>query len=67
MSQAYQIHKQDVYYPQFTLSKIKYVNNNPVEGGLVSRPEHYFYSSAMDYSGQKGPVKVSILALHNLY
>ncbi len=34
--------------------KIKYVHQNPVEAGLVFRPEDYKYSSAIDYSGEKG-------------
>jgi len=34
--------------------KINYIHNNPVEEGLVYRPEDYVYSSAKDYSGQKG-------------
>lgn len=36
--------------------KISYVHNNPVEAGLVYRPEDYIYSSAMDYAGCKGLV-----------
>ena len=34
--------------------KIRYVHNNPVEAGLVFRPEYYPYSSAVDYLGEKG-------------
>ncbi len=34
--------------------KINYIHNNPVEEGLVFRPEDYLYSSARDYSGKKG-------------
>ena len=34
--------------------KIRYIHNNPVEEGLVFRPEDYVYSSARDYSGEKG-------------
>ena len=36
--------------------KIDYVHNNPVEEGLVYNAEDYVYSSAIDYSGQKGPI-----------
>jgi REP element-mobilizing transposase RayT len=36
--------------------KIDYVHNNPVEEGLVYKSEDYVYSSAIDYSGQKGLV-----------
>ena len=34
--------------------KTRYIHNNPVEEGLVYRPEDYVYSSARDYSGEKG-------------
>ena len=34
--------------------KIRYIHNNPVVGGLVNHPEDYEYSSAVDYSGEKG-------------
>jgi REP element-mobilizing transposase RayT len=36
--------------------KINYIHNNPVEEGLVYRPEDYVYSSAIDYAGEKGLV-----------
>ncbi len=44
-----------------TMQKVDYVHNNPVVSGWVLEPEHYAYSSAMDYAGGKGLVKVSIL------
>lgn len=34
--------------------KIDYIHNNPVEAGLVFKPEDYVYSSAIDYAGEKG-------------
>ena len=34
--------------------KIAYIHNNPVEAGLVFRPEVYVYSSAVDYAGERG-------------
>ncbi|MBU2558595.1 MAG: transposase [Bacteroidetes bacterium] len=34
--------------------KLNYIHYNPVEEGLVFRPEDYVYSSAKDYSGEKG-------------
>jgi hypothetical protein len=57
----YNNHAEEVYSPKFTLTKIKYFHNNPVEAGLVSRPEDYFYSSARDYAGMNGPIKVSVI------
>ena len=63
----YNNHPEEVYSPKFTLTKIKYIHNNPVEAGLVNRPEQYCFSSAVDYAGKKGPVEVSIINLHNLF
>lgn len=37
--------------------KIDYIHQNPVVEGLVFRPEDYKFSSAIDYSGQKGILK----------
>ena len=34
--------------------KIDYIHNNPVEEGIVFRPEDYKYSGASDYAGEKG-------------
>jgi REP element-mobilizing transposase RayT len=33
--------------------KIDYVHSNPVEEGLVCKPEDYVYSSSIDYARQK--------------
>jgi len=59
-------HAEEVYSPKFTLSKIKYIHNNPVEEGFVARPEEYLYSSARDYAGLSSPVKISLIELHSL-
>ncbi|WP_136466038.1 REP-associated tyrosine transposase [Flagellimonas onchidii] len=34
--------------------KIIYMHSNPVEAGLVFKPEDYVYSSALDYAGEQG-------------
>jgi len=34
--------------------KLNYIHENPVRAGLVSVPEHYALSSAIDYSGGQG-------------
>lgn len=59
-------HQEEVFSSDFALSKIRYIHNNPVRAGIVEKPEHYCLSSARDYSGNPGPVKVSILDLHLL-
>ncbi len=40
--------------------KIDYTHNNPVEAGFVDNDYEYLYSSARDYCGIKGLVKVLI-------
>ena len=35
----------------FIDQKLDYIHNNPVEAGIVLSPEHYFYSSAVNYAG----------------
>ncbi|ETN96127.1 REP-associated tyrosine transposase [Zhouia amylolytica] len=37
--------------------KINYIHQNPVEAGLVFRPEDYVYSSVVDYAGEKGLIE----------
>lgn len=41
--------------------KLDYIHYNPVETGLVYRAEDYVYSSAIDYSGEKGLLDVVLL------
>jgi len=36
-------------------------NLNPVEEGLVFRAEDYVYSSAIDYSGDKGMLDIFVI------
>jgi putative transposase len=50
----YQFWRQDnqpkeCFSPAFTAQKIDYIHNNPVEAGLVEKPEDYLYSSAKAY------------------
>lgn len=44
--------------------KINYIHNNPVEKGLVYRPEDYDYSSAKDYYGEKGLLNNVVVDLY---
>ena len=41
------------------IPKLDYIHNNPVRAGLVTEPDHYLYSSARDYAGKKGLVKIT--------
>ena len=46
---------------EFTKQKLDYIHNNPVAAGIVDRPEDYIYSSARDYAGIKGLLKIVFL------
>lgn len=53
-NKEYQFCRQDnqpkeCYSPKFSLQKLNYIHNNPVEAGIVDRAEEYLYSSARDY------------------
>jgi len=41
--------------------RLEYLHYNPVEARIVDKPEHYLYSSAIDYTGGKSYVKITIL------
>ncbi len=41
--------------------KLTYIHANPVKAGFVSEPEHYLYSSAIDYAGGKGLLDVEVI------
>ena len=41
--------------------KIDYIHQNPVEEGLVFKAEDYTYSSAIDYAGEQGLLKVIVV------
>ncbi len=38
--------------------KLNYIHNNPVVSGFVSEPYYWTYSSAIDYSGGKGLIRL---------
>ncbi|NDK54669.1 transposase [Pontibacter sp. BT213] len=43
---------------QMIEQKLEYLHQNPVKAGFVEEPEHWYYSSARDYAGQKGRLEV---------
>ena len=43
------------------IQKLNYIHENPVKGGIVESPEDYVYSSARDYAGEDGLVKIVLL------
>jgi REP element-mobilizing transposase RayT len=42
--------------------RLHYTHNNPVEAGFVSSPEDYLHSSARDYAGEPGLLKVMLIS-----
>ena len=41
--------------------RLDYIHNNPVTAGFVIHPEEYPYSSARDYSEEKGYLEVVLI------
>jgi REP element-mobilizing transposase RayT len=41
--------------------KLEYIHMNPVVAGFVSEPEHWRYSSAIDFANKKGLIELSEL------
>lgn len=54
-------HPIELYSDAVTNQKLDYLHNNPVTAGYVDTPEHYLYSSARDYAGDKGLIDVVLL------
>ena len=43
--------------------RFRYTHENPVRAGYVAQPEHWIYSSAIDYVGGKGLIEVDKIIL----
>lgn len=58
---------QDGFHPKacgtypFLKQKLDYIHNNPVEAEIVDEPWHFRYSSAKDYSGMQGMLKIVLI------
>lgn len=64
--QSFQLWRNDnhpihLYKPETILQKLAYIHNNPVKEGIVSYSHEYQYSSAKDYSGDKGWVEIEFI------
>ena len=51
-------HPQLIESEEVMRQKLDYIHQNPVKRGYVDLPEHWRYSSARDYAGQKGLIDV---------
>ena len=58
--QFWQQHNKPIwlYSPEVTDQKIDYIHNNPVVSGFVLEPKDWKYSSAIDYCGGQGLLKL---------
>lgn len=54
-------HPIELFSNKIAEQKLNYVHYNPVKAGLVAYPIDWLYSSAKDYDGQKGLLKVEFL------
>jgi putative transposase len=41
--------------------RLDYIPMNPAKACIVYEPEHYIYSSARDYTGERGLIEVEFL------
>jgi REP element-mobilizing transposase RayT len=59
--QFWQQHNQptEIYTSEVFEQKLDYIHKNPVETGFVTEPHYWQYSSAIDYSGGKGLLKLA--------
>ena len=48
------------HFPDVFKQKFDYIHDNPVRAGIVENAEDYVYSSARDYAGKKGLVKLTL-------
>jgi REP element-mobilizing transposase RayT len=54
-------HPIELFDSRVMIQKLNYIHNNPVAAGFVSEPQHWLYSSALDYCGEKGLLEGIIL------
>ena len=51
----------EIWSEKVMLQKIEYIHMNPVVAGFVDRPEFWRHSSATDFSGKLGLLKLEEL------
>jgi len=63
-SQFWQQHNKpiELWSNKVMQQKLDYVHNNPIEAGFVTEPHYWKYSSAANYAGEPGVIKVEILS-----
>jgi putative transposase len=53
-------HPIEIVSAKFFEQKLHYIHQNPVRAMIIEEEQHYLFSSARDYAGIKGLVKVSV-------
>ena len=53
--------EQLIFSVDYLQQKLNYIHNNPVKAEFVNCPEEYRYSSAIDYAGGKGLLKIELI------
>jgi putative transposase len=54
-------HAEECYSHDFVIQKLNYIHQNPVRAMIVAAPEHYLFSSAPNYSGQRGLLDIEFI------
>ncbi|SRR5258708_7873110 len=57
----------DSEHPRILLDRIQHIHENPVRERIVELPEAYIFSSARDYAGMQGLIKVKVLQQQGLF
>jgi REP element-mobilizing transposase RayT len=65
-NKTYQLWQQDnrpieIYSNEVMDQKLSYIHSNPIIAGFVDTAEHYLYSSARDYAGEKGLLELELM------
>ena len=53
--------EQLIFSVDYLQQRLDYIHNNPVKAEFVNNPEEYRYSSAVDYAGGKGLLKIELI------
>ena len=52
------VHAELVFSDKMMREKLEYIHQNPVKRGYIERPEHWRYSSAMNYFSDAGLIEI---------
>ncbi len=55
------LHAIELDTTSFIEQKLAYLHNNPVAAGMVYEPEHYVWSSAINYTGAPGLIEMVLI------